>query len=72
MKRPITLLLLLALTLAGVFLSQQVSSASGTPGKQATFSRDVAPSFYRNCAECHRSGEGAPFSVLRASLKNQW
>ena len=29
-----------------------------------TFSRDVAPILYRNCATCHRPGEIAPMSLL--------
>ncbi|MFN7947802.1 MAG: cytochrome c [Blastocatellia bacterium] len=49
-----------------------MSSASGTPGRQATFSRDVAPIFYRSCAECHRPGEGAPFSVLSYRDVRSW
>jgi hypothetical protein len=30
----------------------------------ATFSREVAPILYRNCASCHRPGGVAPFSLL--------
>jgi mono/diheme cytochrome c family protein/thiol-disulfide isomerase/thioredoxin len=29
-----------------------------------TYNRDVAPILYANCAECHRPGEVAPFSLL--------
>src|SRR5580698_10582788 len=29
-----------------------------------TFSHDVAPILYRNCASCHRSGGVAPFSLI--------
>jgi len=35
--------------------------AAATP---ATFSRDVAPILYRECAACHRPGGVAPFSLL--------
>jgi peroxiredoxin/mono/diheme cytochrome c family protein len=31
---------------------------------QVTFSRDIAPVLYSHCAECHRPGEVAPFSLL--------
>jgi hypothetical protein len=72
MRCAISLFLPLALVVAGIFLSQQVSSASGTPGKQATFSREVAPIFYKSCAECHRPGEGAPFSVLSYRDVRPW
>jgi tetratricopeptide (TPR) repeat protein len=29
-----------------------------------TFNRDIAPIFFRYCANCHRPGEAAPFSLL--------
>ena len=35
--------------------------AAATP---ATFSHDVAPILYRECAACHRPGGVAPFSLL--------
>ncbi|MDB5295770.1 MAG: hypothetical protein JWO31_1753 [Phycisphaerales bacterium] len=34
------------------------------PGKSATFTRDVAPILFENCAGCHRPGEVAPFPLL--------
>ena len=33
-------------------------------GSTPTFSRDVAPILYRNCAGCHHPGAVAPFSLL--------
>lgn len=40
--------------------------------KNATFSKDVAPIFYTACAECHRPGEAAPFSVLNYKEVRPW
>lgn len=40
-----------------------VASASAAD-KDVTFSRDIAPIIYQNCAVCHRPGESAPFSLL--------
>jgi len=37
---------------------------SEVPHASLTFSRDVAPILFKNCAPCHRPGESAPFSVL--------
>src|SRR5215213_5549792 len=34
--------------------------AAGVP----TFTKDVAPIFYKNCTGCHRPGEIAPMSLL--------
>jgi hypothetical protein len=30
----------------------------------ATFSHDIAPIVYRECAPCHHPGEAAPFPLL--------
>ena len=43
--------------------------AAGEPEQEAaapapTFTRDIAPILYDNCAVCHRPGESAPFSLL--------
>ncbi len=40
--------------------------------KNITFSRDIAPIFFKNCAECHRPGEGAPFSALSYKDVRPW
>lgn len=72
MKRNYSLLLLFSLVIAGAFLFQQKSSASGISGKQVTFTKDIAPIFYKSCAECHRPGEGAPFSVLSYKDVRPW
>jgi tetratricopeptide (TPR) repeat protein/mono/diheme cytochrome c family protein len=32
-----------------------------------TFNRDIAPILFRSCAQCHRPGEAAPFSLLTYS-----
>lgn len=38
----------------------------------ATFSKDVAPILYKNCAECHRPGEIAPMSLLSYQEVRPW
>lgn len=48
------------------------SSAVSTSGKEITFSKDVAPIFNKNCAECHRPGEAAPFSTLTFKDVRPW
>ena len=40
------------------------ASGPGPAAKNVTFNKEVAPIFYKSCAECHRPGEAAPFSVL--------
>jgi len=43
-----------------------LSQRSGNPS-QVTFNRDIAPIMFRSCAQCHRPGESAPFSLLTYS-----
>ncbi len=45
-----------------------VSATGGTP----TFTKDVAPILYKNCATCHRAGEIAPMSLLTYQQSRPW
>jgi mono/diheme cytochrome c family protein len=49
-----------------------VSSADIKAKKAATFSKDIAPIFFKNCAECHRPGEAAPMSLLSYKEARPW
>ncbi|MBK9316720.1 MAG: cytochrome c [Acidobacteria bacterium] len=69
MKRGTSLFIILAVAIAGISLSQRTIDASGAP---VTFTKDVAPIFFSKCAECHRPGEGAPFSVLTYKDVRPW
>jgi mono/diheme cytochrome c family protein len=42
------------------------------PAKEVTFNKDIAPIFFKSCAECHRAGEIAPFSVLSFKDVRPW
>src|SRR5690349_8298980 len=44
------------------------ASAAGAP----TFSKEVAPILYKNCASCHRAGEIAPMSLLTYEQARPW
>jgi copper type II ascorbate-dependent monooxygenase-like protein len=44
------------------------SASDATP----TFSKDVAPILYKNCASCHRPGEIAPMSLLTYEQARPW
>ncbi len=68
-----------SLTIAAIFtlmiglaLITSSSANSKLGSKAVTFSKDVAPIFYKQCAECHRPGEGAPFSVLNYKDARPW
>lgn len=48
-------------------------SASSTKSKlEITFTKNIAPIFFKSCAECHRPGEAAPFSVLSYKDVRPW
>lgn len=46
--------------------------AGGTASAPPTFTRDVAPILYKNCASCHRAGEIAPMSLLSYDEVRPW
>jgi Copper type II ascorbate-dependent monooxygenase, C-terminal domain len=71
-SKKLTLPLLAVLVvLLGLAFSSSGSANSGSK-KEVTFAKDVAPIFYNNCAECHRAGEAAPFSVLTYKDVRPW
>src|SRR5919198_3645997 len=47
-------------------------SEAKTAAKSVTFSKDVAPIFFKSCAECHRPGEAAPMSLLSYKDARPW
>ena len=43
-----------------------------TAGVSPTFTKDVAPILYKNCASCHRAGEIAPMPLLTYQDARPW
>ncbi|HKC86200.1 MAG TPA: cytochrome c, partial [Blastocatellia bacterium] len=72
-KSRVILIALIGLGTAVLF-SLPVSRAIGTKSsaKTVTFNKDVAPIFFKSCAECHRPGESTPFSVLSYKDVRPW
>jgi Copper type II ascorbate-dependent monooxygenase, C-terminal domain len=55
--------------------SLPATNASGgktSATKNVTFTKDVAPIFFKSCAECHRAGEVAPFSTMSYKDVRPW
>jgi hypothetical protein len=48
------------------------ASDAGKDMKLVTFTKDVAPIFYKRCVECHRAGEIAPFSLMTYKEARPW
>ncbi|NOT60099.1 MAG: thiol-disulfide isomerase [Acidobacteria bacterium] len=71
-RKSVPFALAVCCTLAAAFAFLPAGSANSTPAKKVTFTKDVAPIFYKSCAECHRAGEGAPFSVMSYKDVRPW
>lgn len=64
---------LFLLVVVGFYALPSSSAATGSESAAAvTFTKDVAPIFYKNCADCHRAGEAAPFSVMSYKDVRPW
>jgi hypothetical protein len=57
-----------ALTAVVVLCSRFAFAADGSP----TFTKDVAPIFYKHCAECHRPTMFAPMSLISYDDARPW
>ncbi len=57
---------LVCLILAALFACAGCTGSAGDAAGRLVpaFTRDVAPILFEHCAPCHRSGQGAPFSLL--------
>lgn len=72
-RKRLSLLLATAICLTVGLIYTSTSSANlPRSAKNVTFTKDVAPIFFKSCAECHRPGEGAPFSVLNYKDARPW
>ncbi|MGH9803000.1 MAG: c-type cytochrome, partial [Blastocatellia bacterium] len=76
MKRKLFFISIAAAALAVSLLALPTTSANETKtktvAKEVTFNKDIAPIFFKSCAECHRAGEIAPFSVMSFKDVRPW
>lgn len=70
-SRIATVLIGLLAVFALAALTTIRADGSRSSAKHLTFA-DVAPIFYRSCAECHRPGETAPMSLLNYKQARPW
>jgi hypothetical protein len=57
--------------LFNLFVTISIAATASAHAK-VTFSKDVAPIFYKNCVMCHRPGEVAPMSLLTHKEARPW
>ena len=70
--RIIAVVLTCFATIGLLALSTSKANEAQPISGEVTFSKDVAPIFFKNCVECHRPGEGAPFSALTFKDVRPW
>ena len=58
------------LTACCLFLSPSIDASDSA--KTVTFTKDVAPIFYKHCADCHRPNDMAPMSLLTYKDARAW
>src|SRR4029434_5111754 len=74
MESPMKKLRLILLAAGGCIVLALVGSntVSGAGNAPLTFSKDVAPIFFKNCIGCHRPGEIAPMSLITYKEVRPW
>jgi hypothetical protein len=60
------------LSVSAVLLLVSGPTVTTTSENNVTFTKDVAPIFYKNCTGCHRPGEIAPMSLLTYNDARPW
>src|SRR3979490_2114089 len=59
-------------TISVLVIGMSAAICLSAEGSNATFAKDVAPILQRNCQNCHRPGEAAPFSLLTYEQARPW
>ena len=72
MKKVFLLSFAAAFVAALCFVFLPTGSANSGGKKEVTFNKDVAPIFFKNCAECHRPNDIAPMSLLNYKQARPW
>ncbi len=72
LSKMITLVALLAILAVFCQISGTAITSSSNATASITFTRDVASILYKNCAQCHRPNDIAPFSVLTYKDVRPW
>ncbi len=72
-RTRLTMLILAGcLTITAVGISSKASGEKVATSAAPTFTKDIAPIFFKNCAECHRPGEIAPMSLMNFKEVRPW
>jgi hypothetical protein len=72
MKRRLLFVASLMAIFTFAMLVAGTGNADSKNARSVTFAKDIAPIFYNKCAECHRPGEIAPFSLMTYKEARPW
>ncbi|MEW6125714.1 MAG: thiol-disulfide isomerase [Acidobacteriota bacterium] len=72
MKRNLMFTVSVGLLFGCAMIIASTGNADTKNTKPLTFTKDIAPIFYSKCAECHRPGEIAPFSLMTYKETRPW
>ena len=61
-----------AVVVAAASVGAQAPAKSGAQATVPTFSKDVAPIFYKKCTSCHRAGEIGPMALVTYQDARPW
>jgi mono/diheme cytochrome c family protein len=70
--RLIVIFVIAAVAAIAVAFGAAEASGPRSSERTVTFNKDIAPILFKSCAECHRPGEAAPFSVLSYKDVRPW
>jgi hypothetical protein len=66
------LAVLIVFSIAPLSKAGQPQNSNSQTQREVTFTKDVAPIVFKECAYCHRPGEVAPFSLLSYREARPW
>src|SRR5499425_3001738 len=72
MRRIFLLAIPVVLLFGSIFTITRTRAENTPSAADVTFSKDVAPIFYKSCTGCHRPGEIAPMSLLTYKDARPW
>ena len=65
-------LFLIAIAITTAVVLSNTHQVNADKNASLTFNKDVAPIFYKNCVQCHRTGEIAPMSLITYKEIRPW
>jgi len=72
MRRTISVAAVLVCATVPAYVPAQAQTVNAGAGDVPTFTKDVAPIFYKSCTNCHRPGEIGPMALVTYQDARPW